>query len=145
MITREQVADLRPGDVVEIGFDSGSVIRGPLMEDRHEAGVLRVANVDWVVRDQGGLLGGGLQRADASLAVVSRAPEPLYVNHDRSEPVPGDVAKAADGSEPSGHTWHYLGNEEHGGNWWRFDDIIKNVQPRSLRLLVDGTTGEVVQ
>lgn len=70
---------------------------------------------------------------------------PLYVNHPRTEPVPGDVVRNADvncGDET--RTWFldYVGH-------WRVTRAHKTELsgcnlPARLRLLVDGETGQVV-
>lgn len=145
MITREQVADLRPGDVVEVAADhwpSGSVWRGPVYE---ALGDLRVA---------GGLVryddGEPLRGAEWTLTVVSRAPRPLYVNHDRTEPVPGDVVRDADSDlDVDRRVWLC----DPAGDWWTgAEDTVRMAGsptfeigfPERLWLLVDGETGQVV-
>jgi hypothetical protein len=133
-ITREQVADLQPGDVVEMvasHWPEGTSWRGPLYGS---GGELRVA---------GGLVrydnGDPMDDARWSLTVVSRAPRPLYVNHPRTEPVPGDVVREDD---PEGAaTWLM----DSFGTWQSKDSTCRpeHMEGR-LRLLVDGETGQVV-
>ena len=78
----------------------------------------------------------------ATLTVVSRAPR-LYVNHERTEPVPGDVARVAD-DDGSESTWHFLDGV--GKEWFdkRGYSYGLGELPDNLRLLVDGETGQVV-
>jgi hypothetical protein len=132
-ITREQVADLRPGDVVELTAGD-YVIRGPL---HASAGELAVHI--WTIRLESGAPYGGAQ-PDRTLTVISRAPRPLYVNHDRAKPVPGDVVREEDPDGPT--TW--LMDSFH--TWQSADSTRKESDPFEwpLRLLVDGTTGQVV-
>jgi hypothetical protein len=127
VITREQVADLQPGDVVEV-----------LRRDRIT--IAEVGNgraYPW--------LADGSDPAWESLTVVSRAPR-LYVNHPRTEPVPGDVVRDAD-DENSKRTWR---NDNDGRFcWWGMGGGEATFNSRAelpdhLRLLVDGQTGEVV-
>ncbi len=138
-ISREQVADLRPGDGVEFhsfGWPIGHAVTGPLYRDAK--GTLRIAGA--IVRfPDGDVTGGNLD--GGTLTVISRAPRPLYVNHDRTEPVPGDVVREED---PQGATTWLMDSFR----TWQSADSTHD-QDRGfdwpLRLLVDGTTGEVVK
>ena len=66
----------------------------------------------------------------------------LYVNHDRTEPVPGDVVRDADNPEWNG--WLYLRSDN--GRWLDSSrgEWFEKAMPTRLRLLVDGETGQVV-
>jgi hypothetical protein len=144
-ITREQVADLRPGDVVEISWgetefsDVTRSIRGPLR--RNSQGYLYVGALT-VASPNGDVWGDDIR----TLTVVSRAPRPLYVNHDRAEPVPGDVVRDAD-TEITKHTW--VKNVDGFSNEWLAVPghvyVPRKQLPDRLRLLVDGETGMPVQ
>ncbi len=133
MITREQVADLREGDIVELVFaqDPNITIRGPLDEDQD--GTLQLGRYGVIRFEDGEVPRGG---TDRTLTVVSRAPRPLYVNHHRTEPVPGDTVHPGDGTSSiafrtvNGWVWP-------NGTWAR-------VAGDGLRLLVDGESGQVV-
>lgn len=131
-IPREQVADLQPGDVVELRFRSGSIVRGPLT--RFGPG-LGIADVGRSVRD-----GGGYPPDAEGLTVISRAPRPLYVNHSRTTPVVGDVVRSAD---PANNQWMLISR----GRWVSIDGnaCARKELPQRLVLLVDGLTGAVVQ
>jgi hypothetical protein len=136
-ITREQVADLRPGDVVEISdvhWPNGTVVRGPLWLD---GDTLHCAG-EYVRHHDGSAPAGG---ATQTLTVVSRAPRPLYVNHDRTEPVPGDVVRDADGT--GNDVWFRYEFNSGGAGWCNLRTQLRNRSelPDSLLLLVDGTTG----
>lgn len=136
MITREQVADLRPGDVVEVRHgDFPTVVTSGPLRSRGES--LDLGDIYCIRRPDGSCP--LMQRY--TLTVVSRAPRPLYVNHPRTEPVPGDVAREEDPENPttwlmdSFRTWQSTDSthEQDLGFEW------------PLRLLVDGETGQVVQ
>lgn len=138
MITREQVGALQPGDVVRCTSPRypGLFSEGPL-------------------RESGGrlMLGGSVIRCDDgspsypdwTLTVVSRAARPLYVNHPRTEPVPGDVVRDADSSNDR-HTW--VKNVDGFTHEWLAVPghvyVPREQLPDRLRLLVDGETGQVV-
>jgi pimeloyl-ACP methyl ester carboxylesterase len=84
-ITREHVADLHEGDVVEL-IDSewpGVTIRGPVVNN---------AGRYWSV----GSFAFTIPSDRLSLTVVKRVPRPFYINHPRSHPLPGDVVRMTD-------------------------------------------------
>lgn len=147
-ITRERIADLCPGDVVELRDDrwpEGTVTRGPLRKTDHGLCVAALMVVDSL----GDLFDAGGHR---SLTVVSRVPRPLYVNHSRTEPVPGDVVRDAD--RPTTNVWVYHGLPDEDAPWdpplpWAVPGSglrrDRAALPARLRLLVDGETGEAVQ
>jgi hypothetical protein len=140
VITREQVADLRPGDVVELTDQFLCTTRGPLRE--LGAGGALLLGAFAVVRYADG---GSAGRADWSLTVTSRAPRPLYVNHDRTEPVPGDVVRDADSDDT--RVWLFDGDAPERRPWYPSNDThmcARDDLPTRLRLLVDGETGQVV-
>jgi hypothetical protein len=146
VITRADVDDLRPGDVVELhrnGWPDGTVVRGPLYA---VGGWLYVAEHSVM-----SLIGSGVSLgASYSLLVVSRAPRPLYVNHDRTEPVSGDVVRDADSDvDTDRRVWLC----DPAGDWWTAHEDTVRVAgsptfgiefPKRLWLLVDGETGQVV-
>lgn len=68
---------------------------------------------------------------------------PLYVNHSRTVPAPGDVV--SDDDEVLSLTWHYVVDSE-GEMYWScsYPDLDDRLPPRR-RLLVDGKTGRIVQ
>jgi len=130
-ITREQVADLRPGDVVDL-----------VTRER-----ITVAQV--VDGEAYPYIGDGSAPELLSLTVISRAPRPLYVNHDRTEPVAGDVVRDADGGD--GRVWIVDASGDcwtpHAGTVYMKGatlDRLGITLPDRLRLLVDGETGQVV-
>jgi hypothetical protein len=142
MITREQVADLRPGDIVELTDTDWkeAVIRGPLWLD-----VDRLVVGVYLVRDRDG---SPYAAEDRTLTVISRAPRPFYVNHDREHPEPGDAVRDADDCTDD-RWWRYISfaatteypwelgvSREVGPTHYHRDSL-----PRRLRLLIDGTTG----
>ena len=132
-ITREQVADLREGDVVELRDDRwpGVVVRGPVRYITNNAYPHVGPAVIWP---------DGVEHIAQEITVVSRAPRPLYVNHPRTEPAMGDVVRDSDGVvwlRDSWATWHSpdsICNAEH--------EDVGLTKPWTL--LVDGTTGQVV-
>ena len=141
-ITREQVADLQPGDVVELagGNLRGAIVRGPVFQDRN--GWLLIGP-EQVVRDPDGDPSSDQRH---TLTVVSRAPRPLYVNHPRTEVRKHDVIRDGEGvirhcdaggfgGEPTWWSWNY----QPGWKWTH-----TTMPPQPLTLLVDGETGQVV-
>lgn len=142
MITREQVADLQPGDVVELRDERWPdvVTRGSVHES---LGYLWLGDV--VVKDKDP----SRQFAPhtATLTVVSRAPRPLYVNHPRTEPVPGDIVIPVDHDPDDVVTWSWCPLRT-GVYRWRstLDDswLDRTDLDVDLRLLVDGKTGQTV-
>jgi hypothetical protein len=140
MITKEDLKDLQPGDVVELHEDDfpDVVTRGPLRED---GGTLWLARRP--VRREDGRRSVAVE--DATLTVVSRAPRPLYVNHPRTKPAAGDFVRSGYGDPDDTRTWQYDGN----GGWWLALCGVglssRDALPKCLRLLVDGSTGQVVQ
>ena len=156
MITREQVVDLQPGDVVEVRQSRYPevVTTGPVREIDGEPGALALGVSTLRYAD-------GLPPSNANLrlTVVSRAPRPLYVNHPRTEPVPGDVVRVefctgyeddwcmnayapdADGDMPP---WLSIAREEAGCRYTA-DMVISTPGGNGvMRLLVDGETGQTV-
>jgi hypothetical protein len=141
VITKEQVADLRKGDVVEL-YSGVYTIRGPLRA--HCDGSLWLHF--WLIREEDGepYLGHIKRR---TLTVISRAPRSLYVNHPRAIPAVGDVVRDAENDDDA-RTWCYDGDDG-GVCWQRLDDGAgvfdsRSALPARLRLLVDGETGMVV-
>lgn len=136
MAVPEQVTDLRPGDVVEIreaGY-TDVVTRGPL--HRSPSGSLDLGGIFQILNAQGE----SRLSNRYTIAVVSRAPTSLYVNHPRVEPVPGDVARDADSADVT-RVWYWLNDYW----WWLSGEIASTSDmPQQLRLLVDGETGQAV-
>lgn len=139
-ITREQIADLRPGDVVEFAdgrWLPGTVLRGPLWAQ--VSGALLVG--DLLVRHVDGHPG---RWDNGTFKVISRAP--LYVNHRRTEPVPGDVARDEEGDGI--RLIFRMPSVRRGVDAWYDQDGTERAYElapgRRLRLLVDGETGQVV-
>lgn len=141
-ITREQVADLRVGDVVELHESrwGGVTIAGPVREVSNSlcVGPLVIGYLD--TEEPFEPYDPDTGRVERTLTVISRAPRPLYVNHDRTEPVPGDVVRDADRDLwllDGFKTWQ--GTTSTCGLEHQETGLIP-----PLTLLVDGTTGEVV-
>jgi hypothetical protein len=139
-ITREQVADLERGDVVELRDDrwpEGTVVRGALYLD---GGTLHVAS-EYIRHYDGKPAFVGKHQ---TLTVVSRAPRPLYVNHPRTEPVPGDYVhdEDADGIR----LVLRVAGDRYPDKWVDQYGIERTYEhlPARLRLLVDGETGTAV-
>lgn len=136
MITREQVADLREGDVVRLDCHEhpGTAITGPLhlvgRDGQLQVGTYIVCFPDGTPYDS----------VNRTLTVISRAPR-LYVNHDRAEPVAGDVVRDADSDEPRTWTKNVNGfsHEWHANRAAHY--VPRESLPARLRLLVDGETG----
>jgi hypothetical protein len=137
-ITKEQVADLREGDVVEMTWsvNGGQVnVRGPLVAGERE--LLSVAGY-WVREPNGSPIQALGRDGRRTLTVVSRAPRPLYVNHPRTAPVDGDIARDRDGDawRRSGRSKWYMAGGSSGV------DSIDDCKP--LTLLWDGQMKQVV-
>jgi hypothetical protein len=143
VITREQVADLQPGDVVEYRRDDwpeGALVRGPVEQAGPREpmyvlkGIFGIAEWD----------GSPFEGRSSSLTVISRAPRPLYINHPRTEPVQGDVVRDEGGAGLA----LFICTHDDEETWWLnagADWIAPaEMQDKRLRLLVDGETGQVV-
>jgi hypothetical protein len=141
VITRKQVADLQPGDVVEvIETCCGAEIshRGPLRKEQGRA--LALGDVVVISED------GTPRRWFHSLTVVSRAPRPLYVNHPRTEPVPGDVVDYSDGHFDGIGPWFAHRAREGSDLFWMSPaGPVLGKMPFPMRLLVNGENGQTVQ
>lgn len=137
--TREDVAELKAGDVVELSEPAGEypdlALSGPLHEIN---GFLCLGPT--IIRHQNGEAFWGKLR---DLRVISRATPPsppAYVNHTRTEPVNGDLAR--DAFDPSSTEVFFREDEDwydKGGEY-----LTRNRLPEQLRLLVDGETGFTV-
>lgn len=156
-ITREQVADLQPGDVVELICvrDWNVNVRGELrpfpMGQHPRASITGIVGLTLgpglVVRRADGGVAAMWTDANYSLVIVSRTPRPLYVNHPRTEVKQHDVIRdgegvirhcdaAGFGGLPTWWSWNY----EPGWKWTH-----TTCPPQPLTLLVDGETGRCVQ
>lgn len=138
-ITTEQVADLRPGDVVEHRDTRHPdvVTRGPLCALTHGKG-LRLGR-DILIRYPDG---SPAIDSHKELMLIERKPRPLYVNHDRMEPRIGDVVRSAD-DETDARVWGCLDDDDMP---WKLIGLsrgwlTREELPKRLRLLVDGSTG----
>jgi hypothetical protein len=144
MTVREQIVNLQPGDVVQFRFTiwpEGTFLQGPLEGDG--AGALFVGGR--CVRHGKYQPPRSLLNGESTLTVLARKPRPLYVNHPRTEAVPGDVVRDAD-DDDSIAMWFSDGQDE--TTWCtlpRLDIQSRPDMPARLRLLVDGETGQVVQ
>lgn len=145
MITREQVADLQPGDVVEV------VYRGSIT--REASGYVYVNGRKMLCTPDGDP---AAWTSGAELTVVSRAPRPLYANHPRTEPVPGDVVRVICTDAPDDcYTNVYLPRDADEHRPWvelspphsryeRADAEPRDLAGWEMHLLVDGETGQTV-
>lgn len=128
-IELEQMESLRAGDVVELRDDRWPdvTITGPLSDD----GINLILGPVVVRYDS-------VPRRDLhrTVTVITPAPKPLYVNHPRTDPVQGDVAR---GVNMLGPIWFRQAGA------WVSDDGKKagagNLLPDELILLVDADTG----
>lgn len=147
-ITREHVADLQPGDVVELRHRlfPEITLRGPVSASGAREYDLALPPV-WIRERSGDPAEDTSMWAE--LTVVSRAPRPLYVNHPRTKPAPGDVVRSADDDDDV----VYVCASPRSECAWLLpvgdrDALLymsRSVLPTRLRLLVDGDTGQVVQ
>lgn len=138
-LTMEQVNTLRVGDVVELSHTSwpeGTVVKGPLYERGDKRLYVASFCVRWAMNDPMEGLGDTW-----TVTLIERARPPLYVNHIRTRPVDGDVARE------EGHTGRYTYTFA-GAGWYGTNSRSRVAGAdsfRNLRLLVDGVTGEVVR
>ena len=124
-ITREQIADLRKGDVVTLtstDWPERTAVTGALKEPAGGRLVLDLPdNIGmYVVRDVNGNPLFGDRR---SLTVVEKVPRPFYANSDQLEPEPGDIAQS-----PNGEIYWAAPNST--GTflvWWRWSRDRKQV------------------
>jgi hypothetical protein len=138
-ITAEQTADLQVGDIVRYtghAQANGATIEGPVYQ--HADGSLRVGP-GLVIRTAGGA---PIPDTNIVLAFVSKAQRPLYVNHSRTEPVGGDVARLVDST--STRVWFYASAINAPGWYDTRGGRFERPASVSLRLLVDGATGQPV-
>jgi hypothetical protein len=151
VIRPEDVADLQPGDLVEMSWEDGFQVQ------RTYTGALRTGGEalylgDVAVRAPDGMA----SRPHGQLRLISRAPRPLYVNHPRTEPVPGDVVRFEDADHlDDSYTNVYLPRNEQDRKPWlslthdpgeRYsneDALCGHLDGWQTRLLVDGETGTV--
>ncbi len=142
MITREQVEDLRLGDVVELRsslWAAESRARGPVYRDR-DAGLVCCNVVLYPLHGWKPFAEG------SSLTLVARAVE--YVNHDRAHMAAGDVARNADDNADT-RVWYCAEPADTALQWffasadeWTWSGHEE--MPARLRLLVDGDSGQAV-
>lgn len=117
-ITREQIADLRKGDVVTLtstDWPEHTAITGALVETSDGRLMITLPHglVSYVVRDLNGYPMYGHQR---SLTVVKKASRPFYANSDQTEPELGDIAQS-----PNGEI-HWAAKDRDGHlRWWRYN------------------------
>src|SRR3954469_11792549 len=145
VITREQVADLHEGDVVEVSghpMQNGATTRGPLYLTSGELWVGQT-----LVRYPNGSVNHTYSHR-MTLAVISRAPRPFYTNHPRRKPVRGDVADSPDHIAGVGPWLFVDGGDDldpDDRGWWSpWGKTVIPLGPGRYRLLVDGETGQVV-
>ena len=148
MITKELVAGLREGDIVQFRIDNwpeGAALRGPLK--KNEVGALTIPIPGdggcFYVRDQ---LGHPFDPEHRDLIVISRAKPPVYVNHSRTSAVAGDVACDPENPGDGAFVWHRLGVKgmESWCDRWGYC-VHRTDMSEKLQLLVDGETGQVVR
>lgn len=129
-VTREDVADLRAGDIVTVKYSEwDEPVTGKLSV---QEGWLMIAGQ--VVRISSGLPSGYLE----SLVVVERAPVPLYANHDRTEPVDRDAV-----IDCNGDAW-----QRRGRCWFSASfngKYLSELNNAPLTLVFDGETRQVVR
>lgn len=147
-ITRERLADLQAGDVVQATHDlwpEGSFIRGPVTpwndgQPRDQALYL----CGYPIRTADG---GAPSDADRwTILEVEPGPRPVYVNADRMTPAAGDVVRDAD-DEQTATTW-VLVDHDTGPKWLESGVGTERdpaTLPARLKLLVDGHTGKGVR
>lgn len=129
-MTPEQLAALRPGDIVEMIDDRypGWKATGPLIEWNKE-GTLSLGPV--LARGRN-----AARDAHRTIIVLTPAPATLYVNHDRTTPVNGDVA--LERIENGTRLWFWQGNGWYGATG------KKGSPEGELTLMVNGATNTVL-
>jgi hypothetical protein len=146
VITREQVAELQPGDIIEV-FDTrnGVSVRGKVYNYSGPIWIGNPGHTQLTVAS--GELVGWAREDVASLKVITRAPRKVYVNSDRTEVRQHDVIRDGEGvirhqgpvSDVTDAAW-WSWEVDPGFRWtWT------STPPQPLTLLVDGETGEVVK
>lgn len=155
-----QIADLHPGDVVELTDDSwtpGTKVTGPLIERPN--GALGLGIISHRESDKFTL---NVRRSDGSpaygycrtLKVISHAIRPVYLNSDRTEHEVGDIVSYPGFNGPAIFVYAkdsaWAGGQEHGQQThWR---SVKYGMPDTgpiyyrdkLTLLFDARTGRAV-
>jgi len=120
----EQVSSLSAGDVIRLTGPGDVTVQGRLVEAPEGSRGLSLGPGLQVRRSFDGYPAQHWIDGRFNLTVVEKAKPPLYVNHPRTEPVAGDVVA------------HVC--EEDGL-------AISGEMPHSMKLLVDGETGQVVK
>lgn len=138
MITVTQVKDLQAGDVVEMTWPDGAKLQGPLAVEYESYGdqMDRLRCGPIIIRHMDGQPSHAHRQCD--LKVIERAARPIYVNHARTEPAVGDIARDRDGDawRRGEDGWYLTGCDA------RLREIQRSYRP--LTLLWDGATGQVV-
>jgi hypothetical protein len=143
VITADQVEDLHPGDVVEIvrGDHPQVSVRGPLSSG--PAGELWLGDLNVAIASGGydDRRTHWAKHPASRLTVIARIPRPIYVNYNRTAPVPGDVVRDADDPD-NPKVWMSALDAEGDQCWVDVERIApREKMPARLRLLVDGETG----
>jgi hypothetical protein len=121
------------------GFREGDIVEATLRGTIHLRPNGYVDLDERVLRYKKGDLAGWTK--DFVLTVIARGPKPIYVNHPRTTPLTGDIARDADDDE-STDIW--LRDRV---SWWnpRLGTARDtSAMPEHLRLLIDGGTGQIV-
>jgi hypothetical protein len=141
-VTGPKESSLRVGDEVELRLDEFSDFVATGKVRRDDQGCC-LALGPWPLVTNGT----SAMQPGWHLTVTKMAPRPFYVNHDRAEPVQGDVVRDADTPERrtylfDGACWH---SSDGARNLIRLKDDVSPMGrihlPENLILLVDGDTG----
>ncbi len=141
-MTEPRQTKLRGGDEVQLKLPDwpNVTISGPVQAD-DQGCCLAIGPFTLVSNGDSALPEG------AQLTITKLAPRPFYANHERQEPVQGDVARDADTPERrtylfDGACWH---SSDGARNLVRLKDDVSPMGrihlPANLLLLVDGDTG----
>lgn len=160
MIDASQIADLRVGDVVTVTdtrWGLGVSVTGPLVKSNYGSLVVgkmtvghphdSLTSIPLVVKTSDNEA--SIHASHRTLTVDSRSPRPFYVNVDR-KPEPGDIFRSDDPADDDDNlTYSPTGGwAASQNNFWENisgDTLDESDLPPLRRLLIDGTTGKVVE
>jgi hypothetical protein len=131
-VSGPKVTELRAGDIVRVHMTEypDVVLSGPVEVDSQGC-CRKIGPMTLVTEGKSDLPDGWW------VEVTKLAPRPVYVNHEREEPVEGDIVRIPETPTRTTYVW----SED---RWWAVSKgklVVTGNMPDRLLLLVDGDTG----